>query len=168
MYASVVALLARYSVDEIAQRADTSLPPLVDGELLRLAADGVDLSDYTAEEREAAAAALARVVQVLQDADNTINGYLSGRYQVPVTQAAETLERIAGELARFYLYEDGAPEHVEKRHDNAMAFLRDVSTGKVQLGVAADGATAPVAVSAGAEMVSTDLVFSRGNSKGFI
>lgn len=168
MYASAVAFLARYSLDEIAQRADTSVPPLVDGELLHLAAEGADLTAYSPEERAAAAAALARVNQVLQDADNTINGYLAGRYQVPVVQAEEVLERIAGQLARYYLYDDGAPEHVEKRHADSLSFLRDVSAGRVQLGTAADGSTAPVAASAGAEMVSGGLVFGRDSSRGFI
>ncbi|WP_139272666.1 hypothetical protein [Pseudomonas anguilliseptica] len=57
MYASAVQLLARYSADEIAQRADASIPPLVYGELLTKAAMGADLSDYSAEEQAAAGAA---------------------------------------------------------------------------------------------------------------
>lgn len=111
-------------------------------------------------------AALANVERALRDADSTINGYLASRYRTPVTQAADVLERIACQLARYFLYDDGATDQVKKNYDDSIAFLRDVSQGKVQLGPGDSGATAPA--SAGAEMVSEPLVFSRAGSKGFI
>lgn len=166
MYASATQLLARYSAEEIAQRADDSLPPLVDGELLAKAARGDDLAAYSPEEQAAAVAALANVERALRDADSTINGYLATRYQTPVTQAADVLERIACQLARYFLYDDAVTDQVKKNHDDAMSFLRDVSVGKVQLGPGDSGATA--LASAGAEMVSEPLVFSRDRAKGFI
>jgi len=166
MYASTAQLLARYSADEIAQRADDSIPTLVDGVLLANAVRGEPLVDYSPEEQAAAVAALANVERALRDADSTINGYLASRYRTPVTQAADVLERIACQLARYFLYDDGATDQVKKNYDGSIAFLRDVSQGKVQLGPGESGATAPA--SAGAEMVSEPLVFSRAGSKGFI
>ncbi|WP_447588650.1 gp436 family protein [Aquipseudomonas campi] len=166
MYASAAQLLARYSADEIAQRAEDSVPRLVYGEMLSAAAAGADLSGYTPEEQAAIGRALANVERALRDADTTINSYLASRYQLPVTNAADVLERIAGQLARYFLYDDGATEIIENHYKDSLAFLRDVSTGKVQLGPGDSGATAPV--SAGAEMVSGELVFSRNNSQGFI
>lgn len=166
MFASAPQLLARYNAEEIAQRADASLPSLVDGELLRLAATDGDLSRYTAEEQAAAAAALAKVDRALQDAEQTINTYLGGRYQLPLSHAPEVLERIACQIARFVLYDDGATEQIKTLYQDAIKFLDSVATGKVQLGVTALGTSA--APAGGAEMVSGDLVFSRDRSKGFI
>jgi len=166
MYASAVQLLDRYSADEIAQRADASIPPLVYGELLTKAATGADLSDYSAEEQAAAGAALAKVNRKLQDADQTINSYLGGRYQLPLTNAPEVLERIAAQLARYFLYDDTATEQIANLYKDSIKFLESVAHGKVQLGPADSGAVAQP--SAGAEMVSDSLVFSRRNSEGFI
>lgn len=167
MYASAVQLLARYSADEIAQRADASVPPVVYGELLSKAAAGDDLSGYSADEQAAAAAALAKVNRVLQDAEQTINGYLAGRYQLPLSNAPEVLERIASQLARYFLYDDMATEQITTLYKDSIKFLDSVSNGKVQLGPTDQGANAQP--SAGAEMVNGgDLVFSRSNSKGFI
>ena len=166
MYASAAQLLARYNAEEIAQRADASMPSVVYGELLSKAANGADLSSYTAEEQAAAALALAKVERALQDAEQTINTYLGGRYQLPLSNAPQVLERIAGQIARFVLYDDSATEQVTNLYKDSIKFLEGVAAGKVQLGPTDSGATAQP--SAGAEMHSDGLVFSRSSSKGFI
>lgn len=166
MYASAAQLLARYSDEEIAQRADASLPPMVDGKLLSAAASGADLTGYTAEEQAAATAALAKIEHALEDARQTIDSYLGGRYQLPLTNAPEVLERIACQLARYFLYDDAATEQIATLYKDSIKFLESVATGKVQLGPTSGGATAQP--SAGAEMVSGGLVFGRDNSRGFI
>lgn len=166
MYASAAQLLARYNAEEIAQRADASVPSLVDGELLSKAAAGEDLSAYSAEEQAAAAAALAKVNRALQDAEQTINTYLGGRYQLPLSNAPEVLERIACQIARFVLYDDSATDQVKTLYQDSIKFLESVAAGRVQLGISDSGAAAQP--SAGAEMVSAGLVFSRNNSKDFI
>lgn len=165
-YASATQLLARYSAEEIAQRADASIPPVVYGDMLTKAAVGADLSAYTPAERAAAATALAKVNRVLQDAEQTINSYLAGRYQLPLSNAPEVLERIAGQLARYFLYDDAATEQIETLYKDSIKFLEGVSTGKVQLGVTNSGTAATPAATA--EMVSDGRVFARDNSRGFI
>jgi phage gp36-like protein len=165
-YASALQLLARYNADEIAQRADASLPPLVDGELLRIAAAAGDLSGFLPDEQAAAAAALAKVERALGDAEQTIDTYLGGRYQLPLSQTPDVLERIACQIARFVLFDDAAPDQVKALYQDSIRFLEHVAAGKVQLGLASDGSTAQP--SAGAEMVSGALVFARDNSRGFI
>lgn len=166
MYASAAQLLARYSAEEIAQRADASVPPLVYGELLSAAASGADLGSYGAEEQVAAQAALARIERALEDARQTIDSYLGGRYQLPLTQAPEVLERIAGQLARYFLYDDAATEQVAALYKDSVKFLESVASGRVQLGPTTAGSTAQP--SAGAEMVSGGTVFGRATSGGFI
>jgi phage gp36-like protein len=166
MYASAAQLLTRYSAEEIAQRADASVPPVVYGELLSAAANGADLSAYSAEEQAAAQAALARVERALEDARQTINSYLGGRYQLPLSNAPQVLERIAGQIARFVLYDDSATEQVTTLYKDSIKFLESVANGRVQLGPTDSGAT--VQPSAGAEMVSSGLVFGRDSSRGYI
>ena len=165
-YATASQLLARYAADEIAQRADTGVPSLVDGALLQQAAAGADQSGYSEEERLAAAAALSRIERALGDAEQTINTYLGGRYQLPLSQTPDVLERIACQIARFVLYDDSATEQIKTLYQDAIKFLDSVATGKVQLGVTALGESA--APAGGAEMVSEPRVFARSTSGGFI
>ncbi|MFL1552495.1 gp436 family protein [Pseudomonas sp. D47] len=166
MYASPAQLLKRYGAKEIAQRADDSVPQLVHGDMLKMAINGEDLSDYSPDEQSATAAVLAKVERVLQDAEQTINSYLGGRYQLPLSNAPEVLERIAGQLARYFLYDDNVTDQIEALYKDSIEFLKGVSTGRVQLGVSDKGASAQPAASA--EMVSDGRVFGRGNSKGFL
>lgn len=166
MYATVTQLLQRYNADEIAQRADQRIPRLVTGEMLKIAAEGGDLSSYTDEERAATLAALALVERTLQDARQTIDAYVGSRYQLPLTQAPEVLERIACQLARFGLNDDRATDQVKILREDSIKFLEQVSTGRIQLGVTTLNAAPASAM--GAEVVSVGTVFGRDGSKGFI
>lgn len=166
MYASATQLLERYSADEIAQRADPSIPRIVYGELLTLAAAGGDLSSYTPEEQAAVGAALTNVERALQDAEDTINGYIGGRYQLPLAQVPGVLRLHTCQIARFVLYEDDAPKHIANLYESSLKFLGYVCDGSVQLGLTAFGSSA--APAAGAAMVSTETVFGRERGKGFI
>lgn len=167
MYATATQLLQRYRAEEIAQRADPSgLVASVGGELLMKAAAGEDLSGYTLEEQEAAAQALANVERALRDAGNTIDGYISSRYQLPLSRVPAILELHCCQVARYFLYDDDATKQVESLYQASIKYLRDVSSGAADLGLTAVGTTAPA--SAGAEMVSSGRVFNRDTSKGFI
>lgn len=77
----------------------------------------------------------------LADADAEIDGYLAGRYTLPLTTVPEALRRIACDIARYHLYDDRVTEAVQKRYDDAVKFLVMVSKGQVQLGVDTGGNT---------------------------
>ncbi|MXS82270.1 gp436 family protein [Nitrosomonas oligotropha] len=105
--------------------------------------------------------------RALGDADATINGYLAARYTLPLANPVpEMLERFACDIARYALYDDGVKEAIETRYKDAIAYLRDVSTGKADLGVS-DTSNKP-ASTATAQMSSTTPVFRREDSQGFI
>ncbi|MBI3771464.1 MAG: DUF1320 domain-containing protein [Gammaproteobacteria bacterium] len=75
--------------------------------------------------------------EAIADAGATIDSYLQQAYSLPLAQAlidASPLKRICGDLVLFYLYSNGAPEHAEKNHDKAIAWLRDIASGKATLG----------------------------------
>lgn len=75
------------------------------------------------------AAALAR-------ADATIDGYLGARYATPVAPPPlPILTAMACDLARYWLYDDAAPDRVREGYEDALAWLREVAAGKVALGL---------------------------------
>lgn len=107
------------------------------------------------------------VNQAIDDATATINGYLSGRYSLPLPAAPENLNRIASDLARYYLHDDVLDERHQAyiRYKSAIDYLMNVSKGVIALtlpsGQAAESQNFSSVMSAGS-------IFSRDKSKGFI
>lgn len=106
------------------------------------------------------------VERALRDAAAEIDGYLAARYVLPLATVPTVLVRLCADLARYYLYDDHAPEQVVRRHKAAIELLRRISTGEVALGLSEDGEEAQA--SDGAEMESDGRIWGRANSRGFI
>lgn len=106
--------------------------------------------------------------QSISDASATIDGYIGGRYQLPLSSVPSILTRLCCDVARYFLYDDqlGEDHQVSKRHKEAIDYLKLVGNGKVQLGISSKSER-PQATST-AMMQSGGSVFSRANSKGFI
>lgn len=166
-YATAAELLTRFSADEIAQRVDRGVPRLVTADLLAAVASNGDVTAFTAAELARAAQSMAVVQRALQDADDTINGYISGRYTLPLQPVPAVLARVACELARFYLYDDQVTDLIKDRHAANMKWLAEVSKGTVSLGADALSGVQPVS-SAGAELVSGATVWKRERSQVFL
>lgn len=107
----------------------------------------------------------AAVAVVLSDADSEINGYIAGRYTLPLTQTSDELVRLACDIARYRLYDTRATDQVKARYDDAIKKLRDVSVGKASLGI--DQASQPVAVAGGATISSGGRDFGRTGRGGW-
>lgn len=74
------------------------------------------------------------VASAIDAACSYIDGYLAGRYALPLLEPyPPVIVATACDLSRCRLYEDGAPENVQKACDAAKAWLRDVSSGKTLL-----------------------------------
>lgn len=101
----------------------------------------------------------APVARALAAADAVIDGYLMGRYALPLGTVPPVLVEVAAAIARYKLYEDGVTEAVQKGYDDAVAYLTKLGTGKLSLTLAGGGA-APKAD--GAQMESAPSVFKRG------
>ncbi len=105
------------------------------------------------------------IEQALTDATNKINGYLSGRYSLPLNPVPEVLTRTCCDLARYDLYDTDPSDHIQKRQADAVRFLEKLAKGEVTLGLPNDD-----------EATSNDLpqfqsagtVFGRKQSQGFI
>lgn len=166
-YATATDLLTRFDAAEIAQRVDRGIPRLVTAELLTAVCSGGNLDAYTDAEVARAGTAKATIDGFLQDADETINSYLSSRYVLPLSTVPAVLARVACEMARFYLYDDQVTDLIKDRHASNIKWLGEVSKGTVSLGVESVSGQQP-ASSAAAELVSSDAVWKRGNSGGFL
>jgi phage gp36-like protein len=79
------------------------------------------------------------LTRAISDANAEIEGYLSSRYSAPVTPVPTTLVRVACDIARYYLYDDMATEHVSKRYNDAVAFLKGVARGDISIGISTEG-----------------------------
>ncbi|WP_241047866.1 gp436 family protein [Achromobacter xylosoxidans] len=166
-YATATDLLVRFDVDEIVQRTDRAIPRLVTDEMMRIAAAGGDLSGFTPDERVAIARAMEKLDLALADASNTIDGYVAGRYTLPLSPVPQVLTRIACELARHYLYDDQITEAVRQRYDANIKFLSRVASGDLKLGVEAESGVEP-AGGAGAELYTAGRIWDRRSSGGFL
>lgn len=99
----------------------------------------------------------------LSDASAEINTYLS-RYQLPLSVVPPVITAKCCDMARYYLYGDDVTEIVQKRYDQAVAYLTRVSKGIVSLGLT--GADKPNSGTSSV-MTSGGRVFARSNN-GFI
>lgn len=80
-----------------------------------------------------------RLGAALADASATIDGYLAGRYPLPLTTVPNILVIYCGDIARYMLYDARATEQVTKRYDDAIKFLALVSQDKISLGMDSGG-----------------------------
>lgn len=166
-YATPTDLLTRFDAAEIAQRVDRGVPRLVGAELLAAVANGGNLDAFTEAEVLRATVAKGLIERALQDADETINSYLSSRYVLPLSTVPAVLARVACEMARFYLYDDQVTDLIKDRHAANIKWLGEVAKGTVSLGVESISGQQPNS-SAAAELVSSDAIWKRGNSGGFL
>ncbi|NPU85551.1 MAG: DUF1320 domain-containing protein [Syntrophaceae bacterium] len=124
-----------------------------EAELIQLTDDaGADTVDTSA------------VARAIADADAEIDGYCGARYTVPFSPAPVMIRKISVDLAIYNLFSRRSavkiPEERQKRYDNAVRFLRDVSRGLISL-----GADAPAEPDSGLPRASTnrdDRIFTTG------
>jgi phage gp36-like protein len=101
-------LIDRFGEDEIVQLTDKSRLGVIDEAVLTLA---------------------------IGDADGEINGWLAGRYDLPLASVPPVLVRNACDLTRYYLYGNAVPDVVAERYKNVIAFLKALGGGTVKLGL---------------------------------
>lgn len=97
-------------------------------------------------------------------ADALINGYLQGRYAVPLSEVPAILIVYACDIARWYLHGERASETVQKRYRLALRFLKLVGSGGISLGLTPSGVTAP---SNGAQTDAADRTFTDASLQDF-
>lgn len=112
MYCTTADLINRFGEDEMIRISDREVIGIVDESVVQTA---------------------------IEDASVLIDSYLP--VNVDVTLNAQNLNRICADVARYYLYDDGATSTVEQRYKDAVKWLEQVAKGLVKLAVAANPET---------------------------
>lgn len=110
----------------------------------------------------------ARLDGALKGAAAVINGYLQGRYPLPLAQVPEVLVEYACDIAMYRLQTLRPSDDIEDaraRYKDAIRFLEQVSRGELQLGLSA--ANTPAAQSTGPEVIEGERHFGRGSTRGY-
>ena len=81
------------------------------------------------------------VAKALTDADALINGYVGGRYAVPLAPVPDNLPRLACAVARYYLLGESRTEQARQDYEDAVSWLKGVAAGSIPLPKAAEAAT---------------------------
>jgi phage gp36-like protein len=81
----------------------------------------------------------AKVQDAIDYAEQLIDGYLRGRYPVPLEPVPELIRRLAVDLAVFHLYsrrfELDMPQSMIDRRKEIIRLLEQIQAGKVLLGI---------------------------------
>lgn len=101
------------------------------------------------------------LARALSDADAEIDGYLMGRYTLPLANTPRMLTSVACDIARYRLYDDRVTEQVEKRYDDAVKLLRLIGEGKISIGPNSSTDTTPT--DGGAQSFGNERVFTSGS-----
>ena len=79
-----------------------------------------------------------KLTEAIDDGAAEIDGYLAGRYEVPISTAPQILVKVNRDLAIYYLYgrvKQNMPELWKERYENAIRLLTKVGEGKLTLGI---------------------------------
>jgi phage gp36-like protein len=108
-----------------------------------------------------------RIDEASGAAEAEIDGYCAAKYTVPLSPVPSIVNKLSVEISIYYLYSRRTvPEKIEKRYDKAIARLKDISLGRLSLGVQPVPAPAPVEA-AQTNMMGRDRVFTRDKMRGF-
>lgn len=108
----------------------------------------------------------AVVAKACDDAAALIDGYLAGRYALPLAEVPPLVSALAEDIAiwRLHPYEPG--DKLKADYDAAMRSLRDIGSGAIRLSVA--GIDAPATGSTGAQFTDRERPLTEASMKGFI
>lgn len=75
----------------------------------------------------------AVLAQAQAESSGEIDGYLEGRYTVPLSPVPPIVVVIDKDITRYRLYTNVVPEQVQKRYDDWVKYLTLVGQGKILL-----------------------------------
>lgn len=108
----------------------------------------------------------AVVVRALADTDAVIDGYLAGRYALPLTETPPLVADLAQAIAIYKLHPYAADPKIEQDYKDAIAALGRISTGVIKLPIA--GIEPQSSGSAGVEAIDRERPLTPESMQGFI
>ena len=128
-----------------------------------------DLVQLTNEDPTATTVNTTPITQALADASAEIDGYIEGRFTLPLTDPPAVLNRLATDIA-MYRMQSLRPLHdledARKRYDDAVAMLSKVASGDLTLGLSTDNQEPPTA-EIEENVEGPRRIFSRKKLKGY-
>ncbi|NIZ12903.1 gp436 family protein [Phaeobacter sp. HF9A] len=106
------------------------------------------------------------VDQAIADADALIDGYLKGRYQLPLSDVPAQVAAMSRAISIWNLHVYDAPKQIEAGYRDALGQLRDISKGLISLDVA--GIEPKTASSQGVMTTDRERPLTEASLKGFI
>ncbi|HZC45431.1 MAG TPA: DUF1320 domain-containing protein [Candidatus Acidoferrum sp.] len=129
-----------------------------------------DLVQLTNEDPTITTVNSAPIIQALADASAEIDGYIEGRFTLPLTDPPAVLNRLTTDIAMYRL-QSLRPLHdledARKRYEDAIAMLTKVAAGELTLGLSADGQEPPVTVGTVEVVQGPDRIFGRDKLRGY-
>lgn len=107
------------------------------------------------------------VERALKDADAMIDGYIAGRYALPLNEVPPQIIDIAQMLAIWKLHTYKPDEKIEIDYREALKSLRDISDGKITLNLPSN-ATPTTVDGGGAQLTDRERPLTAANLKGYI
>lgn len=108
------------------------------------------------------------VARAIADADAEIDSYCGSRYTPPFSPVPVMIRKLSVDIAIYNLHTRRAiikvPEERQKRYENAIRFLRDVSKGLISLGA---DAPVPANTEDTVAVTANDRIFTRDKMQGF-
>lgn len=74
--------------------------------------------------------------RAIADADALIDGYLAGRYALPLAATPAILVDLSQAIAIYKAHPSVAAEKIRKDHDDALKILKGIAGGEIRLDVA--------------------------------
>lgn len=108
----------------------------------------------------------AVVAGAIRDAGAVIDGYLAGRYQLPLDDVPDLVRDLALSIAIYKLHPFAPDPKIQADYDGALRTLRDIATGAARLSVA--GIEPGSAGTSGVQFVDRARPLTPENMRGFI
>ncbi len=88
-----------------------------------------------------------RIDEAISYADEMIDGYLRGRYTLPLSPVPGLIKKLSVDISIYYTYQRRLelimPEAMENRYKNAVKILEQIQAGKISLGTAGGDSPEP-------------------------
>ena len=108
---------------------------------------GKSVAQLTNDDPKAEKADMAKVQEAVRAAEELADGYLRGRYALPLSTVPTLLRDVVRTIARFKLYErrpeSKMPDTVLETYKTAVKTLEQIRSGRITLGVAATAEPVP-------------------------
>ena len=128
-----------------------------------------DLVQLTNEDPTATTVNTTPITQALADASAEIDGYIEGRFTLPLADPPAVLNRLTTDIA-MYRMQSLRPLHdledARKRYEDAVAMLAKVAAGELTLGLSSDNQEPPTAEME-ENVQGPDRVFNRKKLRGY-